>query len=165
MKKTGILVSLIAVFSLLFAGTAQAATKGENIAFKTVFVSQDTSLTTLPGGIVYGWNRLTSPTRINKQSATVEFLGSVNYVDGSGPFNGFITVTTANGDKLGLSVSGRGMSLAKDSSTADARFSGSITIIGGSGKYKNAQGIGTMTGTRASALGSPVAMKFNLTLK
>lgn len=165
MKKTGVLVSLIAVLSLVFTGSAQAAPKGEKVTFKTVFVSQETTLTTLPGGIVYGWNRLSSPTRINREAANVEFLGSVNYVDGSGPFNGFITVTTASGDKLGLSVSGRGLSLAQDTSTADARFSGSITIIGGSGKYRNAQGIGTMTGTRASALGSPVAMKFNLTLK
>ena len=165
MKKSGILVSLIAIFSVLFAAPAFSANQGEKISFNTVFVSQETTLTTLAGGKVYGWNRLASPTRINKQSASVEFLGSVDYVNGTGPFNGFITVTMDNGDKLGLNVSGRGLSLAKDSSTADARFSGSIEIIGGTGKYKNARGIGTMTGSRAAALGSPVAMKFNLTLK
>jgi hypothetical protein len=62
-------------------------------------------------------------------------------------------------------VDGEALSLAQTGGTADTHFGGSVTVISGTGDFKDAQGIGTMAGTRAAAIGSPVAMKFNLTLK
>jgi len=163
--RTGLIAAVIAILSLGFIAPASAAPKGEKIVFLTEFVSEETTLNTLPGGYTYGWNYLTSATKIDGKPGKVEFLGVVNYTDGSGPFGGFVTVTLDNGSILGLAVDGQGLSLAKGGGTADARFGGSITVISGSGDFKKAQGIGTMTGSRASTLGSPVAMKFNVILK
>jgi len=163
--RTGLIAAVIAILSLGFIAPASAAPKGEKIVFLTEFVSEETTLNTLPGGYTYGWNYLTSATKIDGKPGKVEFLGVVNYTDGSGPFGGFVTVTLDNGSILGLAVDGQGLSLAKGGGTADARFGGSITVISGSGDFKKAQGIGTMTGSRASTLGSPVTMKFNVILK
>ena len=163
--RTGLIAGVIAVLGLGFIAPANAASKGEKVVFLTKFVSEKTTLNVLPGGYTYGWNYLTSATKIDGEPGKVEFLGVVNYKNGSGPFEGFVTVTLDNGSILGLTVDGQGLSLAKGSGTADARFGGSIKVISGTGDFKKAQGMGTMTGSRASALGSPVAMKFNLTLK
>jgi hypothetical protein len=163
--RTGFVAVIIAVLSLGFLAPASAALKGGKIVFLTEFVSEETTLNTIPGGFTYGWNYLTSGTKIAGKPGKVQFLGVVNYKDGSGPFGGFVTVTLDNGSVLGLAVDGQGLSLSKGTSTADARFSGSVKVISGSGDFKGAQGIGSMTGSRASALGSPVSMKFNLTLK
>ena len=159
--RTGLIAAVIATLCLGFIAPANAAPKGE----KVVFLSEETTLNVLPGGHTYGWNYLTSATKIDGKPGKVEFLGVVNYTDGSGPFGGFVTVTLDNGSILGLAVDGQGLSLEKGGGTADARFGGSITVISGTGDFKKVQGIGTMTGSRASTLGSPVAIKFNLTLK
>ena len=163
--RTGLIAAVIAILSLGFIAPASAAPKGEKIVFLTEFVSEETTLNTLPGGYTYGWNYLTSGTKVAGKPGKVQFLGVVNYKDGSGPFGGFVTVTLDNGSVLGLAVDGQGLSLSSGSGTADARFGGSIKVISGTGDFKGAKGMGTMTGSRASDLGSPVAMKFNLTLK
>jgi|TARA_B110000114_G_scaffold175083_1_gene204295 hypothetical protein len=163
--RTGLIAAVIATLCLGFIAPANAAPKGEKVVFLTKFFSEETTLNVLPGGHTYGWNYLTSATKIDGKPGKVEFLGVVNYTDGSGPFGGFVTVTLDNGSILGLAVDGQGLSLAKGGGTADARFGGSITVISGTGDFKKVQGIGTMTGSRASTLGSPVAIKFNLTLK
>ena len=43
-----------------------------------------------------------------------------------------------------------------------ARFTGALEVIGGTNAYARATGIGTMTGTRAAAIGSPVKLVFRL---
>ena len=163
--RTGLIAAVIAVLSLGFIAPATAAPKSEKVVFLTELVSEQTTLNVLPGGYTYGWNYLTSATKINGKPGKVQFLGVVNYENGSGPFDGFVTVTLDNGSILGLAVDGQGLSLAQGSGTADARFGGTIKAISGTGDFKGAKGIGTMTGSRASTLGSPVAMKFNLILK
>ncbi|MDE0974692.1 MAG: hypothetical protein OSA11_06325 [Candidatus Nanopelagicales bacterium] len=102
-------------------------------------MSEETTLNPLLGGYTYGWNYLTSATKIYGKRGKVEFLGVVNYKDGIVPR-----------ERWG---------------TTDACLGVSIIGIIGTGDFKKAQGRGTMTGSRASTLGSPVAMKFNLTLK
>jgi Na+-translocating ferredoxin:NAD+ oxidoreductase RnfG subunit len=163
--RTGLIAAIIAVLSLGLIAPVNAAPKGEKIVFLTEFVSEKTTLNVLPGDYTYGWNYLTSATKIDGKPGKVQFLGVVNYQNGSGPFGGFVTVTLDNGSILGLAVDGQGLSLAQGSGTADARFGGSIKVISGTGDFNGAQGMGTMTGSRASTLGSPVPMKFNLTLK
>jgi hypothetical protein len=161
----GLIATIMTVLSLGFIAPATAAPKGEKIIFLTEFVSEATTLNTLQGGYTYGWNYLTGATKISGKPGKVQFLGAVNYENGSGPFGGFVTVTLDNGSILGLAVDGQGLSLAQGSGNADARFSGSIKVISGSGDFKGAQGMGAMTGSRASTLGSPVVMKFNVTLR
>lgn len=143
---------------------AAAASKAERIEWRMELRSAGTTLQQLPNGLTYGWNDLRAGTKWAGQDATVRFLGDVQYVDGSGPFNGYVTVTRADGAVLGMRVEGSALSLASGDSTADARFSGNITVIGGDGAYRGARGIGTMSGARQAALGSPVTMTFRLTV-
>lgn len=159
-------LAILAALAMLLVGAiapAQAATRSERIELRTVFSSTGTTLQKLPGGITYGWNHLVAGTKWGGQDATVDFLGDVSYVNGTGPFNGYITITRADGATLGLRVAGSALSLAS-AGTSDARFSGNVTVIGGDGPYAGATGIGTMTGSRAAALGSPVTMTFRLTV-
>ena len=143
----------------------KCSTKWQKGCISYQFCERRNNTECLTGGYTYGGNFLTSATKIDGKRGKIEFLGVVNYKDGSGPFGGFVTVTLDNGSILGLAVDDQGLSLAKGLGTTDARFGGSIIVNSGTGNFKKAQGIGTMTGSRASTLGSPVAMKFNLILK
>lgn len=156
-------VALIATAGLV-AAPAQAA-KSKTLVFDVDLTSSGTTLETLPGDITYGWNDLQGPTRWGKASAQMRFLGSVDYVSGTGPFGGFVTVTRADGTKLALSVSGWATSPEEDSGTANATFRGTVTVIGGSGPYAGATGTGTMNGYRKQALGSPVELTFSVVVQ
>lgn len=156
-------VAIAAVAFVVVPAPAQAApaAAARHITFEVTFTSTGTTLHTLDGGKTYGWNHLVGRTRWGSRSAHVEFLGSVNYVDGSGPFGGLVTVTRKNGTQLAFSVNGLAMS-GPTAGTSDTRFSGTISVIGGSGPYAAASGIGEMTGYRKAALGSPVTLTFDL---
>lgn len=161
--RTRILAALAAVTVFATAGLigspAQAA-KTKTLTFDVDLVSSGTTLTTLPGDITYGWNDLRGPTRWGKSAAQMRFLGSVDYVDGTGPFGGFVTVTRADGVSIAFSVTGWATSPAKQKGTANAKFRGTFTVIGGTGPYAGATGTGTMEGYRKAALGSPVELTF-----
>ena len=137
-------VSLVALGGLVGA-PAQAA-KSKNLVFNVDLTSSGTTLETLPGEITYGWNDLRGPTRWGKKDAALRFLGSVDYVNGTGPFGGFVTVTRADGVKLAFSVSGWATTPADQEGTANATFRGTVTVIGGTGPYAEATGTGTMEG-------------------
>lgn len=156
------IVALIATGGLV-AAPAHAATS-RTLVFDVDFTSAGTTLETLPGGVTYGWNDLNGPTRWGKSAAQVRFLGSVDYVDGTGPFGGFVTITRADGVKLALSVSGWATSPGT-AGTANATFRGTVTVIGGSGPFAGATGTGTMEGFRKAALGSPVELTFSVTVQ
>lgn len=156
-------VSLVALGGLVGA-PAQAA-KSKNLVFNVDLTSSGTTLETLPGEITYGWNDLRGPTRWGKKDAALRFLGSVDYVNGTGPFGGFVTVTRADGVKLAFSVSGWATTPADQEGTANATFRGTVTVIGGTGPYARATGTGTMEGFRKAALGSPVELTFSVTVQ
>lgn len=156
-------VSLVALGGLVGA-PAQAA-KSKNLVFNVDLTSSGTTLETLPGEITYGWNDLRGPTRWGKKDAALRFLGSVDYVNGTGPFGGFVTVTRADGVKLAFSVSGWATTPADQEGTANATFRGTVTVIGGTGPYAKATGTGTMDGYRKAALGSPVELTFSVTVQ
>lgn len=162
------LISALAVASLVAAvglvGAPAQAAKSKNLVFNVDLTSSGTTLETLPGEITYGWNDLRGATRWGKQDAALRFLGSVDYVNGTGPFGGFVTVTRADGVKLAFSVSGWATTPSNQEGTANATFRGTVTVIGGSGPYAGATGVGTMTGYRKAALGSPVELTFSLTV-
>lgn len=155
--------------SLTVAATGSAGAGGKptsttrSLEFPVRLSSSGTSLTELPGGVTYGWNDLRGPTRWGSRAANLRFQGSVDYVDGNGPFGGFVTVTRADGTKLALSVVGYATapSGAKPTKT---RFRGSVTVIGGSGPYAKARGTGTVSGFRKATLGSPVKLTFAVTV-
>jgi hypothetical protein len=155
--------SLVALVGL--AGAPAQAAKAKILVFEVDLVSAGTTLETLPGDVTYGWNDLRGPTRWGKSGAQVRFLGSVDYVNGTGPFGGFVTVTRADGVKIGLSVSGWATTPSGNQGTANATFRGTVTVIGGTGPYAKATGTGTMEGHRKAALGSPVELTFSVTVQ
>ena len=157
-------IAVLTAAALIGAAPAQAKATTKNLTFAVDLTSSGTVLENLPGDITYGWNDLRGPTRWGKQDASMRFLGSVDYVSGTGPFGGLITITRADGVKLGLSVSGWATSPSEDAGTANAKFHGTVTVIGGSGPYAGATGVGTMRGFRKAALGSPVTLTFSLTV-
>ncbi len=146
------------------AGAPAQAAKSKVLVFDVDLTSSGTTLETLPGDVTYGWNDLKGTTRWGKSSAQMRFLGSVDYVSGTGPFGGFVTVTRADGVTLALSVSGWATS-PETSGTANASFRGTVTVIGGTGPYAKATGKGTMAGYRKAALGSPVELTFSVVVQ
>ena len=153
----------LVALAVLTGAPAQAA-KSKTLVFAVDLTSAGTTLETLPGDVTYGWNDLNGPTRWGKSSAQMRFLGSVDYVSGTGPFGGFVTVTRADGVKIAFSVSGWATS-PETSGTANATFHGTLTVIGGTGPYAKATGTGTMQGYRKSALGSPVELTFSVVVQ
>lgn len=154
--------ALVALAGL--AGAPAQAAKSKTLVFDVDLTSAGTTLETLPGDVTYGWNDLNGPTRWGKSSAQLRFLGNVDYVSGTGPFGGFVTVTRADGVKIAFSVSGWSTS-PETSGTANASFRGTLTVIGGTGPYARAAGTGTMQGYRKAALGSPVELTFSVTVQ
>ena len=165
MRRAALVAAALAATALIGASPAQAKPATKNLTFAVDLTSSGTVLETLPGDITYGWNDLRGPTRWGKQDASMRFLGSVDYVSGTGPFGGLVTITRADGTKIGLSVSGWATSPSDQAGTANATFRGTVTIIGGTGPYAGATGVGTMTGYRKAALGSPVELTFSLTVE
>lgn len=154
--------ALVALAGL--TGAPAQAAKSKTLVFDVDLTSAGTTLETLPGDITYGWNDLQGPTRWGKSSAQMRFLGNVDYVSGTGPFGGFVTVTRADGVKIAFSVSGWSTS-PETSGTANATFRGTLTVIGGTGPYAKATGTGTMQGYRKAALGSPVELTFSVVVQ
>ena len=154
--------ALVALAGL--TGAPAQAAKSKTLVFDVDLTSAGTTLETLPGDVTYGWNDLQGPTRWGKASAQMRFLGNVDYVSGTGPFGGFVTVTRADGVKIAFSVSGWSTS-PETSGTANAKFRGTLTVIGGTGPYAKATGTGTMEGYRKSALGSPVELTFSVVVQ
>lgn len=155
--------SMVAWLGIVPAPAQAASTR--TLTFDTRLTSAGTQLEELPGGIVYGWNHLVGPTMWGKRTADVDFLGSVDYREGTGPFNGFVTVTRADGTTLAFSVSGWSTTPPSETGTSDARFRGTLTVIGGTGAFEGARGTGTMRGVRRAALGSPVRLVFEVTVQ
>ena len=124
--------------------------------------SQGTTLheVTGTGPITYGWNRLTGTAQSSSGPVEVELLGSVAYTSGSGPFSGFVTFTFADGSVLGTQVQGA----ALEGADGGTQIAATLGVLGGTGPYAAATGAGTFTGTRAAALGQPVAATFTVTL-
>ena len=143
---------------------AHAASTGSTVSlvFKTTLVSNGTTIETLPGGIQYGWNNLNGTTTWGTSQATMQFLGDVNYRGGSGPFNGYITVTRSDGTKIAFSASGSALYLSGPNGSSTTHFSGNLSVISGTGEFLGATGIGTMVGIREGALGTPARFTWRL---
>ena len=123
-------------------------------------VSQETRLTTVgpDGTSTYGWNRLTTTADDPSGPVAIEMLGNVAYTNGSGPLFGFVTFTFSDGSTLGVQMQGTATKAAGGTTT----FASTLGVLNGTGKYVNATGSGTFAGSRAAALGQPVAATFTL---
>ena len=133
--------------------------------------SSRTDLGSVEGGgdVIYGWNHLEGTGRVEPEGfatllgpagpVTVDMLGQVAYVDGSGPFDGFITFGFADGSTLAVSMQGRARA-ATD--TSDASFRADLVVLGGTGRLAGASGTGRFDGSRTAVLGSPVEATLRL---
>jgi hypothetical protein len=161
-----LLTSAAALLALAMPASAAPAAAPDRVlqtvTLRTVVSSAGSTLETLPGGVTYGWNDLRGSTRWAGRNAQIRFLGDVDYRRGTGNFNGYVTVTRNDGARLAFRVVG--WAEAKDPDTAETAFTGTIRILGGTGEYRGARGTGTMTGYRSAQLGSPVNMRFALTV-
>jgi hypothetical protein len=165
MNRARALLSVAALAVVLVSAPpahADTGAKFTTIDFTSRMSSTGTNLQTMPGGHTFGRNDLTGTTRWGNQAAAVDFLATVDYTNGSGPFDGFVTLTRADGTKLSLRTDGHALAVPETSGGTITFFSGSVTVIQGTGAFRGATGIGTMTGSRSATLGSPVKLTFRL---
>lgn len=113
--------------------------------------------------IVYGWNDLEGTAQVGDETVQVQLLGDVEYTDGGGPFGGFVTLTFADGAVLALRVVDA-RAVAK-TDTSDARFTGLVRVIGGTGRFVEASGRGVLEGRRNDELGGVVEMTYTVRLE
>jgi len=105
---------------------------------------------------VYGWNLLVGQSTFQGVPVTVQLQGSVSYLDGNGPFGGFITLVAADGSQLAMLLNGEA---TKDQITT---FSGSLDFIGASGQFADIAAQGAFSGSRSADVGAPVLADLDL---
>ena len=110
------------------------------------------------GTVTYGANQLVGSATVLGQPATVEILGSVNYINGSGPFTGFLTVTWADASSIGFSILGT----ATQGTDGSSKIVSSMDYIGGSGTYVDTQVQGKFTASRTAEVGTPIMTELTL---
>ncbi|GMV87621.1 MAG: hypothetical protein AMXMBFR81_05520 [Chthonomonas sp.] len=133
---------------------------GDARRWTTRWTSVERNLTQADGGVTVGWNRFTGATTIEGEAVDGEFLGAVDYVNGSGTWSGFQKFTWADGSTLVLRLTGT----ARLESSGDTAFQFSGSVAGGTGRFSNARGSLTGSGTRKTALGGVVDLEINLGL-
>lgn len=131
-----------------------------DVTFTTTLTSVEKSVAKVgpDDQVLYGWNDLRGGTSFDGSPAQVRLQGSVWYLSGSGPFNGFLTLTFDDGSTLGMWMAGK--ATASGDQTA---FEAQLQVMGGTGKYEQASGSGSWTGSRTGDLGG--AVKFDGTVQ
>ena len=160
------LIVLVGALALGLTTTAGAATSSpQRLSFTVGFAARTKSTHTVgqDGSVVYGQLDFVGPTTVDGQPATVELQSNVFYTHGSGPFDGWVTVTTADGSVLGVEMF-QGRTKAQPDTT-DATFTSKLTVFGGTGRYATARGSGSMSGSRRAALGGTVNLTFRLSVR
>ncbi len=156
---------VVALLAALLASSAGAATVTKRIikVEATIASQQKITHTVSPNSRrVYGFNLLVGRDERGTNPIDVEMLGNVDYLKGNGEFFGFITFTAKDGSTLGVRMNGTAKLLPNGT---DTRFSAPLKVIGGTGKWLQAAGKGTFTGSRSAALGTEVKAKFVIRLK
>ena len=144
------------------AGPASSTTT--TIEFTATLDSQQRVLQQVGRGGVktYGWNELTGTASTDSGDVQIQLLGNVDYVDGSGPFFGFVTLRFASLSTLGLRIVDGRARVRDDGSTA---LRSRLRVIGGNAAMTGAKGTGTMTGERREELGTSIELTFDLRLR
>ena len=137
-----------------------APSRRTHLSFSTVLTSQERHLTTVGANLdhTFGSNFLTGTTTVAGQPGTLQFVATVNYASGSGPWTGLITVTTPIGT-FGITSQGQATLSA---TTTNTTFGGTARVIGGTGAYVAMEGGGTISGIRQTSLGGTVNWQWDL---
>ena len=156
---------VVALLAAPLASSAGAATITKRVikVEASIASQQKITHTVSPNGRrVYGFNLLVGRDERGSNPIDVEMLANVNYLKGNGPFFGFITFTAKDGSTIGVQMNGKARALTNGTVT---NFSAPLKVIGGTGKWLQAAGKGTFTGSRSAALGTEVKSKFVIRLK
>lgn len=153
---------LAASTCLAVAAIAQQAPQAESIGFVTTMAGDPTQqhFRTV-GSLTSGSGRLTASVAVAGEPVAVELLATLRYVDGSGPFEGFVTLTWPQGDALASRYRGTA-TRGRDGSTV---LAGELDVVDGVGRYLGARGRGTVDGFRSGALGSQVEYTVALSVR
>ncbi|MGH8983176.1 MAG: hypothetical protein ACRDY6_04795 [Acidimicrobiia bacterium] len=157
--------SLVVVLVLAFAAGPLPA-RGEDptrINFRVPLTSQQQILEKVGSGgdTTYGWNELTGTAATTSGDVQVQMLGNVEYVEGSGPFFGFITLRFGSLSTLGLRMNGTA-TVQDDGSTA---LAAKLRVIGGNAGMTGARGKGRISGERREDLGGAIEITITLRLR
>jgi hypothetical protein len=117
-------------------------------------------VTANPDGRAFGIIRLTGPSTFQGVPVTVIDQASIAYSNGSGPFNGFITLLAADSSRVVMRFNGS----TAAASDGGATVSGGLTVIAATGQWTGLQGKGILTGTRSGVVGSPLMAQAILSL-
>ena len=112
------------------------------------------------GSIRYGLGTLAGETELAGRSVKMEAEYALDYVDGTGPFRGYWTITWPGGELLAFTYEGT-TTAAGDRSTID----GDLEVLGGTGAYAAVTGDGTVRAVRSGPVGSPVDYDVELRLE
>lgn len=133
------------------------------LTLTTTMTSEATQLATVGPGTpkVYGWNLLKGTGTFLGMPVTVTLQGSVNYINGAGPFEGFVTIAATDGGTIALRLDGNAAPAPDGSSTA---LDGRLEFIGAAGSFQNMVAGGMFHANRNSAVGAPVEAALELTV-
>lgn len=134
-------------FTLEFVNTA---TEGKNFVRS---IEDDGS------SIQYGTLVFEGPGTFVDQKVETEILAYLNYVDGTGPSGGYLTITTVDEDSLVFSLS-----LTAANKNDRFEISGRADVIGGTGRFADVTGSGSGVGVRNGPVGSDVEWTLTLDL-
>ena len=109
------------------------------------------------GQRVVGWNRLEGRSTFLGVPVAVKLLGAVEYTGGSGPFDGYVSFTAADGSQLVMYLDGQA---SREGESTD--LFGRLEFVGATGKWRGAVAAGEFRGIRANKVGAPITATFSL---
>jgi hypothetical protein len=146
------------------APSATAIDTAEPGAIRTTvtasLTSERTELATVGPGAqrVFGWNMLTGQGVLLGQPVQVRVQGVVEYINGSGPFGGFLRLIAEDGSELAFTLDGQ----ATEGDRTKLR--GRLDLIGATGSYEPIVAVGSFEATRDNVVGATVEAVVELTL-
>lgn len=154
---------VVALFGLIVGACGSGDGGVTTVAFSFVADPSGKSefrTTGVDNSITYGFGHLVGQAEVMGESVDAELLASVAYVDGSGPFSGFWTLTFPDGAQIVFNYKGKTVR-----STSESVIEGSLEVLGGSGNLASVTGGGSVVGERVEAVGNAVAYRFSLELE
>lgn len=128
--------------------------------FVAVFELQDQQLKAVGAELekTYGTAEYSAQVIFLEKTFKAEMVVASDYVKGSGTFEGFVTMTSPQG-QIGLRITGVATA---DTEGIGSVYSGETEVIGGTGAYDTLAGRGQFTGQRTGESGTPVNVQVSL---
>lgn len=152
------LVALLGTALLAVVSPAHAADSRITITFKAQLANVSNNTSTF-GDLQYGTTTLQGASLVKGEEVLVRRDSVVEYVDGTGPIGGFLTVTWKDGSRVSMRVAGSGVTASNRTD-----FTANLDVFSAAGRWKGYVGHGIMRGVRDGALGSPVVYTYRVTL-